>query len=152
MARTRHAARLDGLAEPEQHAAAELFRGTITQHNLVAYRSDRPKETQPIRFAGEQWRNYVPIRLPWTVCVRDRAPPGRVAVLLNPVHKYPDLVLPINSTQDHLLEQIDGIRTLGEIVQSSGTRDSALHALPFFQQLWQYDQIVFDASRALATV
>jgi SAM-dependent methyltransferase len=146
MARTPHAARLEALTGPAQHAAVELFRGTITQHNLVAYRSDFPNELQPIRFTGDQWRNYVPIRYPWTVCVRDRAPQGSVAVLLNPSHRHTDLVLPISSAQDHFLEQIDGQRTLGEIVQNSGA-DGALRALPFFEQLWHYDQIVFDASR-----
>ena len=151
VARTPHAARLASLPEPAQHAAVELFRGTIARHNFVAYRSDRPDESQPIRFAGDQWRNYVPIRLPWTACVRDRVPPGSLAVLLNPTHQHPDLVLPINAAQNHLLEQIDGIRTLGEIVQGSGTRDNAHRALPFFQQLWRYDQIVFDASRAFTT-
>ena len=151
MARTPHAARLDALPEPAQHAAVELFRGTITRHNLVAYRSDRPKESQPIRFTGEQWRNYVPIRLPWTMCVRDRAPPGSVAVLLNPAHQHPDLVLPINAAQNHLLDQIDGTRTLGEIVQSAAGRETARPAPGIsFEQLWQYDQIAFDASRAVA--
>ena len=75
---------LAALGGPAQHEAVELFRGTMTQHSLVAYRSDRSKKAQPIRFADDQWRNYVPIRLPWTICVRDRAPPGSVAVLAEP--------------------------------------------------------------------
>lgn len=146
MARTPHAARLDALPECERHAAVELFRGTITRHSFVAYRSDRPEASQPIRFTGEQWRNYVPIRLPWTVRVRDRVPPGSVAVLLNPAHNHPDLMLPINAAQDHLLDQIDGTRTLGEIVEGRG-KDSTVRAKTFFQQLWQHDQIVLNASR-----
>ena len=133
-----------------QHAAVELFRGTITRHSLVAYRSDRPKKAQPIRFADDQWRNYVPMRLPWAMCVRDRAPPGSVAVLLNPAHQHPDLVLPISAAQNHVLDQIDGTRTLGEIVQRCGTKDGADRARHFFEDLWRYDQIVFDASRAAA--
>src|SRR5215472_11489030 len=55
LARTPHAARMSELPERSQHAAAELFRGTITQHSFVAYRDDRSVETQPIRFSGEQW-------------------------------------------------------------------------------------------------
>ena len=84
--------------------------------------------------------------------MRDRLPHGSVAVLLNPAHKHTDLVLPINSLQDHLLEQIDGKRTLGEIAQSNGPTDSALRTRSFFQQLWRYDQVVFDASPDLAAV
>jgi SAM-dependent methyltransferase len=146
LAKTPHAARLKALPESAQHAAVELFRGTITQHNFVAYRSDRATESQPIRFTGEHWRNYIPIRLPWTVCVRDRVPPGSVAVLLNRAHKHADLVLPLNATQNHLFNEIDGKCALGEIVQNNGRENS--YALQFFEELWQYDQIVFDASLA----
>lgn len=148
LGRTPHAARLAVLPQPAQYAAVELFRGTITQHNFMAYRNDRHAESQPIHLTCEHWRNYIPIRLPWTECLRDRVPSDSVAILLNRAHKHPDLILPINTAQNDLLNQIDGTRTLGEITQNSGTGTS--RALQFFQQLWQYDQIVFDASRAAA--
>lgn len=144
LATTPHAARLSELPESVQYAAAELFRGTITQHNFAAYRKDRPTERQPIRFTGDEWRNYVPIRLPWTVSVCDHLPSGTVAALLNRAHKHSDLVLKINGAQYRLLNEIDGKRTLGEIVRNSGSEE--LRTLQFFNQLWQYDQIVFDAS------
>ena len=57
VAKTPHAARLAALPEPAQHAAVELFRGTITQHNFIAYRNDRPVPSQPICFAGDHWRD-----------------------------------------------------------------------------------------------
>jgi SAM-dependent methyltransferase len=145
MAKLSHAARLNALPEAAQYAAVELFRGTITRHNFVAFRSDRTTKSQPIHFDGEQWRNYVPIRLPWTLYVRHEVPPGSVAVLLNRAHKHTDLILTINSAQDHLWNGIDGIRTLGEIAQNSD--ENGLRVRQFFEQLWQYDQIVFDTSR-----
>ena len=144
LARTPQAARLRKLPEKVQHAAVELFRGTMTQHNFVAYRDDRAAENQPIRFTGEQWRYYVPIRLPWTVCVRDRVPPGALAVLLNPAHKHTDLILAIDGAHYRLFNEIDGGKTLGEIARSSGTEE--VRVREFFERLWQYDQIVFDAS------
>lgn len=146
IARTPHAARLGELPERSQHAAAELFRGTITQHSFAAYRDDRPAEAQPIHFIGERWRNYIPIRLPWTVCVRDRVPPGSVALLINPAHKHPDLALPVNAAQYRLFNEIDGKRTLGEIVRTAGKEEA--RTVEFLQCLWQYDQVVFDASQA----
>jgi SAM-dependent methyltransferase len=145
LARTPHATLLNELPESAQHAAVELFRGTITQHSFVAYRADRTREKEPIRFNGERWRSYVPIRFPWTVCVREGIPADAVAVLLNQAHKHPDLVLKINAAQFRLFNEIDGRRTLGEIAQNSGTDEARL--LEFFHRLWQYDQIVFDASR-----
>ena len=142
--RTSHSTRISELPEREQHAAVELFRGTITRHNFIAYRSDRLAEPQPIRFSDNQWLGYVPIRLPWTMCIRDRVPTGSAAVLLNRAHQHSDLVLAINERQFGLFNEIDGRKTLGEISENSGQeRDSALE---FFQQLWRYDQIVFDAS------
>ena len=67
--------RSSSLAPPLQHAAVEVLRGTMTRHNLVAYRDDRHGASQPITFEGDAWRDYVPLRLPWTLCIRDRVPP-----------------------------------------------------------------------------
>ena len=146
MATIPHAARLQALPEVAQHAAAELFRGTITAHSFIAYRSDRQAESQPIRFTGDRWRQYVPIRVPWSTCVRDRVPAGAVAVLLNRAHKHPDLVLPVRAAQMRLLDEMDGTRTLGQI---AGGSNNEARSIEFFEQLWRYDQIVFDASGAV---
>jgi SAM-dependent methyltransferase len=150
LANTGQTERLIALPEPAQHAAAELFRGTMTQHNLIAYRSDGADPQQSFDFADERCRDYIPLRLPWTLCIRDRLPPGSVAVLLNPTHAHRDLVLPIDAEQDRVLGHIDGQRTLGELVEGSGSGEAALRSLQFVQRLWWYDQIVFDASRANA--
>ena len=66
VAKTPLAGRLASLPAPLQHAAVELFRGTMVRHKLIAYRDDRAGAGQPITFAGDRWREYVPIRLPWT--------------------------------------------------------------------------------------
>ena len=149
LATTPHTAMLRALDEPAQHAAAELFRGTITQHSVIACRDDCPTEIQPIRFEGEEWRNYIPIRSPGALCVREGIPRGSAAVLLNPAHKYPDLVLPINAAQYSLFDQIDGKRTLADIVRNEDDKDDETRGMRFFQRLWQHDQIVFDASQAV---
>ncbi len=148
IAGTPQAARLAELPEAEQFAAVELFRGAIVQHNFVAYRNDRAKVAQPVRFSGEQWRRYIPVRVPWAKIVRERLPAGSIAVLLNPVHKHHDLFLPINAAEHSLFEQIDGKRTLGEIEQTCANKSSAEHVMRFFEKLWRYDQIVIDASQS----
>ena len=48
-----HAARLASLPSPQQHAAVELLRGTMTKHDFIAYRDDRVGESQPIAFDGD---------------------------------------------------------------------------------------------------
>jgi SAM-dependent methyltransferase len=141
-----HAGRLRLLSPPLQHAAVELLRGTMVKHNFIAYRDDRPGESQPIRFEGDAWRGYVPLRLPWTLCIRDRVPPGSVAVLINRAHTYPDLALPIDAAQERVFAAIDGKRSIDEILRRAAGAGDDEPARRFIQQLWEYDQIVFDAT------
>jgi hypothetical protein len=149
IAKSPHAARIASLAPQLQHAAVELFRGTMFSHSLIAYRDDRSGESQPITFAGDRWREYIPIALPTTVRVRERLPPGSVAVLINRSHTFTDLILTVDSFEDRLFGAIDGSRTLAEILQFAPLEgDGERRALSFFERLWQYDQVVFDASRA----
>ena len=107
IARMPHAARLALLAPPLQHAAVELLRGTMTKHSFIAYRDDLVGERQSITFDGNAWRGYVPLRVPWTLCVRDRVPTGSVAVLINRAHTYPDLALPIDQAQERVCDGAD---------------------------------------------
>jgi hypothetical protein len=146
VARTPHAARLASLAPPLKHAAVELLRGTMTRHSFIAYRDDHPGECQPITFEGDAWQGYVPVHLPWTVCVRDRVPAGSVAVLINRAHTYPDLALPINSAQERVFAAIDGKRSISEILRDGSGTGSDGQVRRFIEQLWDYDQIVFDAT------
>jgi 2-polyprenyl-3-methyl-5-hydroxy-6-metoxy-1,4-benzoquinol methylase len=145
MARTAHAARLHSLPPLAQHAAMELLRGTMDRHAFVAYRDDRAADSQPIAFEGDAWRAYVPVGLPWSRCVRDRAPPGFSAVLINPSHMYPDLALFIEPKQERILAAIDGNRCSDEILRSAGGAIGEDEARLFLKRLWEYDQIVFDA-------
>jgi SAM-dependent methyltransferase len=148
LAKSPHAARLASLPSRSQHAAVELFRGTMVSHNFIAYRDDRSDDGQPVTFAGLSWRDYIPIQLPWTISVRERLPPGSVAVLINKSHTFTDLILTVDSFEDRLLSAIDGNRTLAAIMRIAMQGGEGEHrALNFFDRLWRYDQIVFDASR-----
>jgi SAM-dependent methyltransferase len=145
------ASRIAQLSPPEQYAAVELFRGTIVRHSMVAYRSDCPYVPQPISFAGDNWHSHVPIRTPDTICVQQRLPAGAAAVLINQSHTYTDLFMPIDSTEKRLFDAIDGNRCIGDLVEStlpSSQRKTRIEiARAFFERLWRYDQVVFDASR-----
>jgi hypothetical protein len=143
-----HATRLASLRPHLQHAAVELLRGTMTKHDFIAYRDDRDGEDQPIAFDGEDWLGYVPLRLPWTLTVRERLPSGASAVLINRAHPYPDLALPINAAQDRVLAAIDGDRTAGEILTRSAGTAGLDQGREFIERLWRYDQIVLDVAGA----
>jgi SAM-dependent methyltransferase len=140
-----HAKRLGSLSAKQQHAAVELLRGTMTTHSFIAYRNDYPGEPQPIAFAGSAWRRYIPLRLPWTLCIRDGVPPGFAAVLINRAHTHADLALPIDAAEERFYAAIDGIRSNAAIcreVADGGGED----ARKLFERLWEHDQIVFDAA------
>ena len=85
-----------------------------------------------------------------TICVQERLPPGAAAVLINQTHTYRDLFMPISTTEKRLFDAIDGTRTIGDIAEralpSSPNKSRLDMARPFFERLWHYDQVVFDAS------
>jgi hypothetical protein len=59
-------------------------------------------------------------------------------------------MVPIDAAQARRLNAIDGKRTIRQLVQvaTSGGPSHERQARAFFEQLWQYDEVVFDASRA----
>jgi SAM-dependent methyltransferase len=146
-ARMAHAGRLSSLPPQAQHAAMELLRGTMDRHAFVAHRDDRAAASQPIAFDGDGWRSLVPVGLPWSRYIRERAPPGFSAVLINPNHIYPDLALLIEPKQERLLAHLDGERSIGEILERAAGAMSDEEGRQFMKRLWEYDHIVFDAKR-----
>jgi SAM-dependent methyltransferase len=138
-----HHAKLVALSPPQQYAAIELFRGTMVRHGLVAYRKSEPARGVRPNFESDAWLDYIPIRLADTLAVRERLPAGATAVLINRNHTFTDLYLPIDARQDRLLGGIDAIRTIAEIYADEVDRDVAR---TYFQQLWRWDQVVFDTS------
>ncbi len=145
MARLPHVLRLAQLPPAEQFAAAELFRGTMVRHSVIAYRNESP--SRPISFAGDAWTRYVPIRMSETICVQDRlAKP----VLINQNHTNTDLLMPVDATEKRMVDAIDGQRTLNDILETVLSSSRGLkqeNVRDFFERLWWHDQVVFDASR-----
>jgi SAM-dependent methyltransferase len=132
-----HAWRLAALSPVEQYSAVELFRGTMIRHTVIAHRRENPARL--VSFADDSCRDYVPIRIPDTICARDRVPPGAAAVLINPTHTYNDLVLPIDALELQLFDAIDGTRRVGELAKDEKGRR-------LLSRLWHHDQIVVALS------
>jgi SAM-dependent methyltransferase len=147
LSRIRQTLHLTQLSEREQYAAAELFRGTLMRHSVIAGRNDTPGTWREITFSGNAWLEYVPIRTPDTLSVQERLPPGSAAVLINRTHTCRDIYLPLNAREKRLFEAIDGKRTIGGMLPGQAEREAARS---LFERLWWHDQVVFDASRAAA--
>lgn len=146
LARTPHAERLAALPERDRYKAVEIWRGLISNHDFIAYRNDAPNDGFHVRFDDDRYLNYVPIRRTWTKLVQDQIPEGAAGVLVNQTHTFPDIFLGVNGMGKEIYEAIDGRRTIGEI--AAAVEGSAPHARGFFEQLWDYDQVVFDTSQA----
>jgi SAM-dependent methyltransferase len=150
IAKIPQAIRMAQLSLAEQYAAIELFRGTMVRHSAVVYRDDCPYGLQSVSFAGDAWRDYVPIRMPDTICVQEHLSAGFVAVLINQNHTYRDLILPIDSAEKYLFDAIDGKCSIGKIIEMTSPslhKKMQLNMVRiFFERLWWYDQVVFDTS------
>jgi hypothetical protein len=114
----------------------------MTAHSLVLGRDDGAPRA-PIGFDDEQWKGYVPIRLPSTLCVQERLPAGAAGVLLNRSHPFRDLILPIGAAEKRMFDAIDGRRTIEAIADLARPEDASRGARTFFEKLWWYDQVTF---------
>jgi hypothetical protein len=65
-------------------------------------------------------------------------------VLINRSHSFTDLTLPLAEQEKQLFDAIDGQRAIREL-PSDSMDPTTVRA--FFERLWWYDQVVFDASR-----
>ena len=145
ISKTPHAAKLLAMSSEEQFAAMELWRGTINAHSVIAYHENRVGNHQWIDFDEPALRKYIPIRLPHTICVTERLPDGAAAVLLNRSHRFHDLFFPISKNEKKMFDAVDGRRSIGEITDAVDSDDGRT----FFEKLWYYDQVTFDASISL---
>ena len=143
---TAHVERLAALPERDQYIEMELWRGLMSNHSVVAYRNDMNLDRVKINFDDDSCLRYVPIRLPWTLCVQEQLPPGAAGVLLNQTHLFSDLLIVIDPQQKQMFDAIDGRRSILQIIEA--VKASGPRARDFFQQLWLYDQVVFDTSKA----
>jgi SAM-dependent methyltransferase len=140
-----HASRLIALPEREQYMAMELWRGLTTIHSLVVRRSDVNNDGLKVRFDDERYLRYVPIRLPWTICVQEELPAGVAGILLNETHTFDDLMLCIDAREKRMFEAIDGRRSISEILDKVNEKGTS----PLFlKKLWWYHQVVFYTSKA----
>jgi SAM-dependent methyltransferase len=145
LASSPHHRRLIALKPDAQYAAVELFRGTMVRHSVVAYGGRDVAQKHAVTFDDDAWLEYVPIRLPEGVVVREGLPAGARAVLINRNHAYTDLYLPIDARQERLLEAIDGHRRIADMGRAMADRNLAR---AFFEQLWRWDQIAFSTTGA----
>lgn len=144
--RTPHARVLEALSDRDQYIAMELWRGLMSNHSVIVYRSDY--HAASFRFDDERYTRYVPIRLPWTKCLEERLPPGAAGVLFNQLHLFQDLFLIVDEQEKQLFESIDGRRSISEILDVVKGKATSTRAKTFFEKLWWYDQVVFDTSNA----
>jgi hypothetical protein len=106
-------------------------------------RNDAARESLPSAFADcDDWRAYVPIRLPGTLSLQERLPAGAAAVLISRYHSSPDLILPIDAREKQMLDVVDGHRSIAAIAAAANGDASSPLARQLFERLFWYDQVV----------
>lgn len=141
-ATTPHAERLQGLPPAEQYAAVELFRGSMVRHSAVVHRAADQERLWRYLPGPESVMDAVPIRLPHTLTIEERLPPGAAAVLINRSHTYPDLMLSVDDAEKSVVEAIDGRRSLADLADLARAKAGAHDTVGFIERLYRYDQIV----------
>ena len=146
MAKIPQASRMAQLSLAEQYAAVELFRGTMIRHSAVAYRGDRPGGPQRVSFDGDAWLDYVPIRVADTIscsgAVASRCGNGAD-------QPHPHLHRHLPAARCYNRKKCSTPSTArARSARSSVSTGNVTAARAFFEQLWWYDQVVFDASNS----
>ena len=123
----------------------------MIRHSAILYRKDLIAGLRRVTFEGDDWLDYVPLRMADTLSIQDRVPAGFAAALINRTHTDKDIVLLISATEKALLDSIDGQRSIGNIAEStlpSPSREGYFDRTSnFFEQLWWHDQVVFSKNR-----
>ena len=126
---------------------------TFSRHDASSQRRPLPQRSRTaVRSVSAVTIGLVmcPSALADTICIQERLPAGAAAVLINQTHTYRDLFMPINSTEKRWFDAMNGKRSIGNIVEvtrpSAQKKSQPETARSFFERLWWYDQIVFDAS------
>jgi SAM-dependent methyltransferase len=132
---TPHATRISALSSAGQHAAVELFRGTITTHSLIAQR-DVDVDLTTLDFGSPEADTWTPMLVPTAVAVEERLPPGAAAALLNRAHTATDLVMFVDVADFAAFRAIDGTRPIGSL--GPGARR-------LVERLWWHDLVAIDA-------
>lgn len=138
------------LSPEEQFTAAELFRGTMVRHSLIAYRNDFSGGIDSVNFDNNSWIDFIPIRLPDTLCIQEQLPENAVGILINKT-QYRDLYMPVDATEKLMFDNIDGKNSVKDIIEKTKSlKDKKMKqesSRKFFEKLWWNDQIVFDTSK-----
>lgn len=139
MSETPHVERVMALPERAQHAAMELYRGTIDRHSVIAFHSGDG------RSGHIDWTDVgaaVPVVDPAAIAVDDRSrlPDGVAAALINRMHASSDVVLFADADELGWFRSIDG---------GAGVSDLGIPA-PFVRRLWRHDLIVLDTTSSSA--
>ena len=69
-------------------------------------------------------------------------------MLINRAHTDADLALPIDAAQECVFAAIDGNRSIDEILAITAGSSGVAQTRRFIERLWEYDQIVLDATSA----
>ncbi len=137
--------RAETLPIANQWEIVELMGQSLARHNLLLCHPEKVKRDYILEFSGEEWLDYIPSRRhPLAVQpTLDGARASRRLVIRRLSHS-----VPLETIDSALLEQVDGNRTIRDILRTThvaqNNEDLLLAARRFFGCMADWDHLQFE--------
>lgn len=127
--------------EFERFDLGEEYRASLTRHDLIVCRDDRPESSRRVS-ASEDPDRIVPLRMPGVREVADQPPRDQACWLQWPPHAFADIRMPVDAEERDFFRAVDGERTVAEIlerIQAPGLRGDRDRVTRLLEALVDYD-------------
>jgi SAM-dependent methyltransferase len=128
-----------------QWEIVELIGQSVARHNVLLCHPEKDKRAYILDFSGDEWLGYIPSRRhPLAVqATFDGAGASRRLVMRRLSHSFP-----LETFEAGLLEQVDGARTIRDILRAANmeqnNKDSLSGTRRFFSCMADWDHLQFE--------
>lgn len=132
-------------SEFEQFEAGEVYRASLTRHDLIACRDDRPEASRRVH-ANEPWDRVVPVRMPGVQEVAGKPPDGKAAWLQWPAHAFSDIRLAVDREEHAFFRAIDNESSVVSLLERIEAPGLSPRLEPLLQALVDHDLVWLKAA------
>ena len=128
-----------------QWEIVELMGQSVARHNFLLCHPEKDKRVYTLEFSGDEWLDYVPSRRHPLAAQQtfDGARASRPLVMRRLSHSFP-----LETYEAALLEQVDGARTIRDILRTANieqnNKDPLSAARRFFSCMADWDHLQFE--------
>lgn len=131
---------LGNRSEFEQFEAGEIYRASLTRHDLIACRDDRPEASRRVR-ADEPGDHVIPVRMPGVRETPGTPPHSKAAWLQWPAHAFEDIRLPVDREERAFFRAIDNESSVATLLERIEAPGLSARVEPLLRALVDYDLV-----------